>query len=420
MRNRFTFVASCLSFLAAGLGAGLPVGGCTSSNPQQVTDLAMTLDMSVSVDLATPPDQTVLPPDLVPGCGFGQTLTAGSCACDAAHPTLCTGNVYCCGGTQTCLPTAGPRGETRCSGPSVRESPAMGYDLVRNNLILRTGTCLDGGQNPVLCTDQWTLGQVTWDVQQPATAITPRLGSIMAWLPSKQQLLLFGGQTILNNAGSAVNDLYAWTGTDWSKLAPATLPSARTYSAMAYDAGRQVMVLFGGTDKTNTAQSDTWEYNGTTWKMLAPANEPNAREGHGMVYDPGTKRIVVHAGLVAGAYDRDTWVYDGNDWTQLANNAAMAVHGYFAMAYDPGRGVTVLYGGENTAAGNTVVLGETWEFNGTTWAQRTPAVTPGKRTKAAMAYDQGRKQMVLFGGNNGTTLLKDAWSWNGTTWTQIY
>ena len=99
----------------------------------------------------------------------------------------------------------------------------------------------------------------------------------------------------------------------------------------------------------------------------------------------------------------------------LAPNAAMAVHGYFAMAYDPGRNVTVLYGGENTMGGNTVVLGETWEFNGTTWTMRTPAATPGKRTKAAMAYDAGRKQMVLVGGNNGTNLLRDAWTWDGTT-----
>ena len=37
-----------------------------------------------------------------------------------------------------------------------------------------------------------------------------------------------------------------------------------------------------------------------------------------------------------------------------------------------------------------------------------------------MAYDQGRKQMVLFGGNNGANLQKDAWTWDGTNWTQIY
>lgn len=412
MRNRFTLIASCLSFLLS--------GSCTSSNPQQAVDLGMTLDLSVSADLTTPPDQTTLPPDLVPGCGFGQTLTAGSCACDGAHPTLCNGNLYCCGAAQTCLPAAGPRGETRCSAPPVREASALGYDPVRNNLILRTGTCLDAGQNPVLCADQWTLGQITWDPQTPATAITPRSGSIMTWLPSKQTLLMFGGQTTLNSANSAVNDLYAWSGTDWSKLAPATSPSARAYSAMAYDPGRQVMVMFGGVDRTDNSQSDTWEYNGTTWRMLAPATEPGAREGHGMIYDANIKRVVMHGGLVAGAYGRDTWTYDGNDWTQLAPNAAMALHGYFAMAYDPSRNVTVLYGGENTLAGNTVVLGETWEFNGTTWTMRTPAATPGRRTKAAMAYDAGRKQMVLFGGNNGTNLLKDAWTWDGTNWSQIY
>ena len=417
MKSRFALIASCVSLLAT--------GSCTSSNPTQ-TDLAVSSDMSVATDdmaSSTPPDMASLPPDMVPGCGFGQALDtggAGTCSCDTKHTSMCASTTYCCGAAQSCLSAAGPRGETRCSGPPAREDAAMGYDPLRNNIILRTGGCLDAGQNPILCTDQWTLGQVTWDVQTPTTAITPRKGSIMAWLPTKGTLLLFGGQTDANSVGTAVNDLYSWSGTDWTKLTQAVSPSARTFSAMAYDSDRSVMVLFGGDDKTDNDQSDTWEYNGNTavWKQNTMiVTEPLEREGHGIVYDTKIKKIVMHAGLVKSKFDRDTWTYDGNDWTKLTDNPAVPVHGYFAMVYDPVRKVTVLYGGETT---NNVPVGDTWEFDGTTstWTLKSTA-GPAKRTKPSMVYDQGRKAMVVFGGNNAG-LQKDAWTWDGTTWNQIY
>src|SRR5205085_10270399 len=41
-----------------------------------------------------------------------------------------------------------------------------------------------------------------------------------------------------------------------------------------------------------------------------------------------------------------------------------------AMVYDVARGVTVLFGGANLISGSLVPNGETWEWNGTVWAQR--------------------------------------------------
>jgi hypothetical protein len=411
--------------LSWGVASGLTLlvgGSCTSSNPAQV-DLSTAADMSMTMttyDLSVPPDLATTPPDLAMSCGFGQVRTAGACACDVAHTTICSGMAYCCGSTQTCLPTAGPRGETRCSGPSVRAAIAMGYDPARANIILRGGQCQDGQMNPILCTDQWTLGQTTWDIQTPSTAITPRYGAVLTWLPFKQQLALFGGLTAQGNFSSQVNEMYTWSGTDWSKVAPAgSVPAARAFTAMAYDPNRFVTVLYGGSGTGDNSLGDTWEFSDmtTSWKQLTPSTDPQVRESHGIVYDPTLKKVVMHAGYAGGVLSRDVWTYDGNDWTKLPDNAAIPVRANFAWALDTTRGVSVLFGGETT---NGATLGETWEFSGGTFTKKTPATSPPARVFPAMVYDSGRKQMVMFGGNSGANLLKDAWAWDGTTWTQLY
>ena len=59
------------------------------------------------------------------------------------------------------------------------------------------------------------------------------------------------------------------------------------------------------------------------------------------------------------------------------------------MAYDAARGLSILFGGNS---GNNY-LGETWEWNGTTWAQRDLS-GPSARYFHAMAYDAGRGASV--------------------------
>jgi hypothetical protein len=74
------------------------------------------------------------------------------------------------------------------------------------------------------------------------------------------------------------------------------------------------------------------------------------------------------------------------------------------MAYDATRGVTVLFGGLDSAGLN----GQTWEWNGTIWTQRVLS-GPSPRNGHAMAYDATRGVAVLFGGFDGIAR-------NGETW----
>ena len=81
------------------------------------------------------------------------------------------------------------------------------------------------------------------------------------------------------------------------------------------------------------------------------------------------------------------------------------------LAFDSRRGVTVYYGGFPTA--------ETWEYDGTTWAQVVTTHSPGDRLGHAMTYDSGRRVVVLHGGFEGTTHHTDTWEYDGNDWTVV-
>jgi hypothetical protein len=82
------------------------------------------------------------------------------------------------------------------------------------------------------------------------------------------------------------------------------------------------------------------------------------------------------------------------------------------MAHDVARERMVLFGGNDPGR-----LGDTWEWDGESWTQRTPATNPPPRNVTAMAYDAARQRVVLFGGNDGSARrLNDTWEWDGVNW----
>jgi hypothetical protein len=82
----------------------------------------------------------------------------------------------------------------------------------------------------------------------------------------------------------------------------------------------------------------------------------------------------------------------------------------FSVADDLATHDVVLFGGVND-------WGNTWVWDGTTWTQAHPAVSPAGRYGAAAAYDPETKMVMLFGGRTEPgTPVHDTWGWNGTTW----
>lgn len=119
-----------------------------------------------------------------------------------------------------------------------------------------------------------------------------------------------------------------------------------------------------------------------------------------------------------GVEFQDMWIFDGSTWTDITPVGTLPpARDWYAACYDTSRGVYVLFGGRSSALG--VNLGDTWEFNGVTWAQAAPAASPSARRWGAMAFDPVAGHSVLFGGFDGGLYDNETWSWDGTNWTLL-
>ena len=198
-------------------------------------------------------------------------------------------------------------------------------------------------------------------------------------------------------------------------------PQARDEHAVAYDSARDRVVLFGGYNGS-VRLGDTWEWAGSTqsWTQLTPATAPSPRSSHAMAYDSSREKSVLFGGSEAGITGTiygDTWEWDGSIWTQVSTTGPPIRFGH-AMAYDNGRGKVVLFGGVNSSSG---FLGDIWEWDGNNWTNPSPLASPTGRSKPSMAYDSARDKTIMFGGLNYSGYLGDTWEWDGSAqvWTQL-
>jgi hypothetical protein len=182
---------------------------------------------------------------------------------------------------------------------------------------------------------------------------------------------------------------------------------------MAYDSERGRVVLFGGAyyDGTSHWLADTWEWDGDTWVQATPATGPSARSNPAMVFDSARERIVLFGGGRWGSphqYFGDTWEWDGNTWVQKTPAKSPPARMWHTGAFDSARGLLVIFGGRGRSGDG--LWGDTWEWNGSAWAQRTPTPSPSERENTAMAYDSARGVVVMFGGHNGP-IIGEHWEY---------
>ena len=87
----------------------------------------------------------------------------------------------------------------------------------------------------------------------------------------------------------------------------------------------------------------------------------------------------------------------------------------FALAFDEARGVLVMFGGSNRGT----FMNDTWEWDGVKWEMKNQQ-GPSPRNSPSMVYNSKRKTIILFGGDAGSWNDKksfgDTWEWNGSEW----
>ena len=175
--------------------------------------------------------------------------------------------------------------------------------------------------------------------------------------------------------------------------------------------GRQLYVRLSWT--TNGSTYRTRDYTFTAYENVVRSwvlhpSEWAPGSGCEMAYDSARQRVVLFR-------EGTTCEWDGTSWAQISPATSPSPRTGFGLVYDASRGRVVLFGGESSPG---VYDGECWEWNGQTWRQVFSAAAPSPRARHAMAYDPARRVVVLFGGRDATGLKGDCWEWDGTTWAQ--
>jgi N-acetylneuraminic acid mutarotase len=122
-----------------------------------------------------------------------------------------------------------------------------------------------------------------------------------------------------------------------------------------------------------------------------------------MVYDPVGRKMVMWGGLMGAAeagadFAADTWAYDpaANTWTKVASAGPPWRWGQ-CMAYDPGRKQVVMFGGSSTGS----YPAEVWTYDpaDAKWTQfNTTGIAPQGRWFSSWAYDPVSERLIMFGG----------------------
>lgn len=290
------------------------------------------------------------------------------------------------------------------ASPSARAYHAMAYDSARRRIVLAGGVVIGG------LSDTWEWHGITWTQRIPTSS--PTAGSYaMAYDSARNRTVIFGSPMV-----RAAGETWEWDGSNWKKCAPITIPPSRTGHAMAYDAVRRRVVLFGGYT-LGSAYNDTWEWDGTDWTRQWPTASPPARIQHAMAYDAVRQRVVLFGGRIVTCLN-DTWVWQGSTWIQLKSSAAPAPRCGHAMAYDSTLGRVVLFGGSDANGIGANYFNDTWLWDGAAWARQTPVNSPAASAYHALAYDDSRQRLVLFGGYSGPapaqSLNADTWEYSAT------
>ncbi len=261
-------------------------------------------------------------------------------------------------------------------------------------------------------TEAWRLQGSTWS---PIAGVLPpaRYASPLVYDAARAELVLFGGQSF---GGTTLGDTWIFHGTTWSSPGLGLQPPARFAAGMAFDRVRGVTVLFGGRNAGSPSSllNDTWEWDGANWQQRLPATSPSARELTLMAFDPVNGGVLLYGGLAtvgtASIGLADTWSYDGTNWVQRQTATAPPYRLAAGMVTDLHRQRILLLGGSVGTGGDAFP----WEWDGADW-HTFYQPNPAPRSDFGIAYDAGARRVVVHGGviptGYGSIFLNDTWTY---------
>lgn len=174
---------------------------------------------------------------------------------------------------------------------SYGEPIAMCFDSDRNVVVMVSNNF------PMVNTWEWNGAE--WTLVAGDSGPESRDMSAMVYDPVRHRAVLFGGY-----AGKNFADTWEWDGLTWVRVSPYSF--YRFFHAMVFDSDRNRIVLFGGHIGRVIWGSfnDTWERVGTTWSQVDNTG-PSIRGEHAMAYDAARRQVVLFGGETG---PDETWV----------------------------------------------------------------------------------------------------------------
>ncbi len=225
--------------------------------------------------------------------------------------------------------------------PTARRGATMAFDAARGV------TVLFGGEDNIVgeLADTWTWNGSDWTKLTPADSPPKRKDAAMAYDPVRGRMVLFGGYAYQSVGTGVRDDTWEWDGTNWKEVVPATRPTARVDADAAWDPIRRRVVLVLGDDDYLSEQSirETWEWDGVTWTKVASA--PPSRSFAAVAWNAPRGRLQLFGGETIRTGLSDTWELTAAGWTQVVPLALPAGRWGHSMTTSPdGTGVIAFAG----------------------------------------------------------------------------
>ena len=289
--------------------------------------------------------------------------------------------------------------QTNSSGPQVLK-PILAYDTAHDQVIM-----LGLNEKSETLMYAYDASTAAWKQLTPATLPPCANEATMVFDDATQKVFFTGG---VCSASSATEDNMEWDGTNWTAV-KTTIAAGRVFgAAMAYDADRSQVIMFGGANIVSAVRSNTLLYANGIWvDSTASGLEPQPRSLFAFVTDPVNNAIWMFGGIDDTQTFTDFWKFQNGHWEQIENGEPTNCI-YPLGVYDTDRQKMVVLCNDSS----------TWEFDGATWKAATPKHAPALRRFASMAYDPSLKKTVMFGGYD-TNYFDTTWVWDGTDWTQV-
>lgn len=295
--------------------------------------------------------------------------------------------------------------------PPPREGAALASDPAAGGVLL-FGGC---GLSECALADTWWYEAGVWANLTGNLSVAPpaRWGAVLAFDPSSDGILLFGGCT----SDGPLADSWLFVNGSWSELGTeGSSPGALCNASGASDPAADGVAVYGGTNTTGATLGDLWIFSNGSWSAQpAPGSSPGPRASAGMAFDAALGGLVLFGGLspAAGVLG-DLWLFRGGSWTPLATSpqdpvGAPAAREAAAFAYDPSLGGELLFGGSSPAG----IDGDTWLFANESWTNVSALVArpPAPHADAAATFDASDGYFLMEGGfTPGPGIRNDTWA----------